>query len=111
VCLTVLGCFLATSVSWFTNLPDPLVRQLFLFSLDLTYQTTCRLDATPKTTVSKTDFSDVLLVARKTQQVASWLRDGVSRGEFETLVVTRSACDHVKSEIKVTLQRVSFISD
>jgi len=25
-----------------------------VLSLDLTYQTTCRLDATPKTTVSKT---------------------------------------------------------
>jgi len=33
------------------------------------------------------------------------------RGAFATLVVTRSTRDHVKSEIEVTLQRVSFLSD
>jgi len=40
-------------------------------------------------TVSKTDFSDVFLVARKTQQVASWSRDGVSRAALAILMVTR----------------------
>jgi len=40
-------------------------------------------------TVSKTDFSEAFLVARKTQQVASWSRDGISRGALATLVVTR----------------------
>jgi len=30
--------------------------------------------------VSKTDFSDAFLVARKTQQVTSWSRDGMSHG-------------------------------
>jgi len=60
--------------------------------------------------VSKTDFSGVFLVARKTQQVASWSRDGVSRGAFATLVVTRPMRDRVKSEINVTLQRISFLS-
>jgi len=61
--------------------------------------------------VSKSDFSDVFLVVRKTQQVAPWSRDGVSRGAFASLVVTRSTRDHPKSEIKVTLQRVSFLAD
>jgi len=61
--------------------------------------------------VSKTDFSDVFSVARRTQQVASWSRDGVLCGALATLVVTRSARDRVKSEIKVTFQRVSFLSD
>ena len=61
--------------------------------------------------MSKTDFSGVFLVARKTQQVASWSLDGVSRGALATLVVTCSTRNRVKSEIKVTLQRVSFVSD
>jgi len=61
-------------------------------------------------TVSKTDFSDMCCVARKTQQVASWSRDGVSvvPDLFATLVITCSTRDRVRSEIKVTLQRVSF---
>ena len=33
------------------------------------------------------------------------------RGAFATLVVTRSTRNRVKSEIKVTLQRVSFLAD
>ena len=40
-------------------------------------------------TVSKTDFSDAFLVEKKTQQVASWSSDGISRGALATLVVTR----------------------
>ena len=60
--------------------------------------------------MSKTDFSDVFLVARKTQQVGSWSRDGVSPC-IATLMVTCSIRNHVKPEIKVTLQRVQFLSD
>jgi len=53
----------------------------------------------------------IFLVARKRQPVASWSLDGVSRGAFATLVVTCSTRDHVKFALKVTLQRVSFLSD
>jgi len=63
--------------------------------------------------MSKTDFRGVFSVARKTQQVASWSRDGVSRGAR----CVRDSNGHVldarsrQVRIKVTLQRVSFLSD
>ena len=57
--------------------------------------------------MSKTDLSGAFWVARKTQQVALWSRDGTSRSAFATLVITR---DRVKYQITVTLQRISFLS-
>ena len=58
--------------------------------------------------MSKSDFSDVFLVVRKTQQVAPWSRDGVSRGAFASLVVTRSTRDHPKSESRLRFSEYRF---
>ena len=62
--------------------------------------------------MSKTDSSEIFWARGK--------HNGSRRGQVTAyhavrealaiLVVTRSTCDHVKSEIKVTLQRVSFLS-
>ena len=90
-------------MSWFTNLQDPTRSPTILLSLDLTYQTTCRLDATPMTTVSKTDFSGG---CRSRGNHNGSRRGHVTahstvRGARATLVVTLSARDCVKSKVNI----------